>query len=99
VKLTVAVKRIHIRDIQESHRDVDDDPYSCRRSQEGQSRESTWKAVSSRAGRQRRKEERLTEGQKEGEIGLSKDLEEELHRKPEGHHRDKVHPARAVGRR
>jgi hypothetical protein len=31
VKLTVAVKRIHIRDIQESHRDVDDDPYRQRR--------------------------------------------------------------------
>jgi hypothetical protein len=32
VRLTVAVKRIHIRDIQESHRDVDNDPYEQRRS-------------------------------------------------------------------
>jgi hypothetical protein len=43
-----------------------------------------------------RGQERLTKDQEEGEIGLSKDLEEELHRESEGHHRDKVHPARVV---
>jgi hypothetical protein len=46
-----------------------------------------------------RGQERLTKDQEEWEIGLSKDLEEELHRKSEGHHCDKVHPAREVERR
>jgi len=41
---------------------------------------------------------KLTEDEEEGEIRLSQDLKDDLHREPKGHHRDKVDSTRGTTR-